>query len=181
MSRLTTSLVKGWLKQTQGLQERPLERPRARLESCMECGGDAYSSVVINLCFDLVEARDTLARASLIRKERSGTVKGVKMSERKVLIGKVPVDSGQIVLLDPRHLELWDGSEDYDGVVEATSNANGGDGFVCKKWGGAPGHPMGVACRTGGDGFFPVYAVFGDDKKPNLITGIEVQFGVLHA
>lgn len=61
MNYLKTSLVEDWLRQTREWQkDPPAERPSKQLGSCGDCGGDAFSSVVIWLCLDLIDARNTL-------------------------------------------------------------------------------------------------------------------------
>lgn len=86
---------------------------------------------------------------------------------KKVLIGSIGVDSGQVMIGDPCYLDEWKANEfdasaaypteatgtfDYDGACRATCSAAGH---------GELGNGRAVASETlYGDGRYPVYAVY---------------------
>ena len=98
---------------------------------------------------------------------------------KRVLIGSIGVDSGQVMVVDPCYLSNWKANEfdptvgspteptgtfDYDGACRATCSEAGhgvldANPQVGNRAGGAVG--MAVASKTMyGDGVYPVYAVY---------------------
>ena len=122
-------------------------------------------------------------------KTKTKSATKAKPQEKKILLGHVGVDSGQLLITDPCYLHDWkdnppEGEErpckglysySYDGACSAT----GAEG----KFGGALrfalGHEgAGVALSTGfGDGVYPVYAYVRDcgEWGPRVVR-VEVEF-----
>jgi hypothetical protein len=89
---------------------------------------------------------------------------------RDKLIGHVPVDSGQAILMDPCYASAGFGDDyngngkptggDYDAVCRVTVDGDMA-GPISLPASGYPDQAMGVAFSTGwGDGNYPVYAEF---------------------
>lgn len=81
------------------------------------------------------------------------------------LVGRVPVDSSQIVVLDPVNLP-GDSEPYYQRVVELTLDKGAGEVTFEAA---SPGEPDGVAVETNTDGSFPVYVTYGKDGSPTEI------------
>jgi hypothetical protein len=92
----------------------------------------------------------------------------------KKIIGACPVDSGQLIIIDPSYLREWrDGDHDdtrshYGQTCAATLGEDGGGEVLISAIAG-----VGVAFSTGyGDGYYPVKATYEDGR----IKKIEIIF-----
>ena len=96
-------------------------------------------------------------------------------------IGCVPVDSGQLVVVDPCHLADWKGGDweekkkkqnnDYGGVAQVTMKKCHGEYTLMKR--PKERNHLVATITGGGDGLFPVFAVF----KYGELVRLEVRFG----
>lgn len=89
----------------------------------------------------------------------------------KKLLGYAPVDSGQLIIIDPCYLSKWkDGESDdltshYGKACEKTLKEGGGQILVSNVAG------FGVVTGTyDGDGTYPVYAHIDHTGRPTKIT-----------
>jgi len=101
---------------------------------------------------------------------------------KKFLIGHCPVDSGQILLIDPCYLDKWkdndfdpnDFSSDlsYNSACHETTKNKHLGGTI----GGHDGQGQGVAISSGcGDGYYPVYATY-EEACGKRIKSITIKF-----
>ena len=99
---------------------------------------------------------------------------------KKQIIGYAPVDSGQLIVIDPCYLEDWKAGEvkfkddavvnasdnHYAATCAATTGENSGGEILIMGVGG-----NGVAFSTGyGDGHYPVTAEYDDNSRIIRIT-----------
>lgn len=107
----------------------------------------------------------------------------INMERKTELLGFVGVDSGQLMITDPCYVKDFksdqfkgDGSEkegeySYSGVCKTTMNAENGGPLKF-----AMGHEgAGVAFSTGGDGTYPVNAVYDEDGRIIKIEIVLIQ------
>jgi len=114
--------------------------------------------------------------------------------ERKVLIGSIGVDSGQVMVVDPCYLDKWKANEfsfehgsdaprhteptgtfDYDGACHATcSEAGHGVLDLRPELGNRAQGTIGMAIASEtqyGDGCYPVYAIYeGRNTRPSRLV-----------
>lgn len=86
------------------------------------------------------------------------------------MIGQIPVDSGQIMIVDPCYIRNWDDKYEpdapsdvlgYAGCCSASNNAD-----LAGEVGG-----VGVVTGTGyGDGYYPVYATYTAEGRVARVT-----------
>lgn len=102
--------------------------------------------------------------------------------KNKKLLGYAPVDSGQLILIDPCYLSDWKDGEykpekkatnDYARACEITQNENAGGEMLVSGIGGT-----GVVFSSGmGDGNYPVIAHYEESEKfGRRIKSIEIKF-----
>ena len=93
---------------------------------------------------------------------------------KRVLLGRVFVDSGQLVLVDPAYLRDW-----KDGEFDLEKRPNNSYAECCLKslsvqGGGPVFNDLGVCFSTGwGDGIYPVYA----SREDGRIVKVEIEMG----
>ena len=87
----------------------------------------------------------------------------------KYKVGSVPVDSGQLIIVDPMYLKNWWNKNDYPAASQITSSQKlagmcfpGGLGRV----------NVALASATNGNGQFPVYI---DVNEKGEVTSIEIK------
>ena len=86
------------------------------------------------------------------------------------LVGHVPVDSAQVIVLDPANLPD-DGEAAYQRVVKLTTKKGAGPVKLGADERGTPGT---VAVETNRDGRFPVYVRYDDGGEPlEIIVRLE--------
>lgn len=97
----------------------------------------------------------------------------IEQELKKVYLGRVTVDSGQLIVVDPCYLGNWrDGEADQPGnhyydCCEANSKGEGGEILISGSFG------TGVTFTSGlGDGMYSVYAYKDAD---NIIKKIEIE------
>ncbi len=96
---------------------------------------------------------------------------------QKKIIGYAPVDSGQLIVVDPCYLREWkDGNVDddshYGRACQATLGKDGGGSILVSGIAGD-----GVAFSTGwGDGLYPVIAHYGEGENDGRIMKITIDF-----
>ena len=78
------------------------------------------------------------------------------------LVGHVPVDSAQLIVLDPANLPD-DGEAAYQRVVKLTTKKGAGPVKLSADERGKPGT---VAIETNVDGMFPVYVSYDENGQP---------------
>jgi hypothetical protein len=78
------------------------------------------------------------------------------------LVGHIPVDSAQIIVLDPANLPD-DGEAAYQRVVKLTTKKGAGPVKLSAEERGKPGT---VAVETNTDGVFPVYVRYDENGQP---------------
>ena len=78
------------------------------------------------------------------------------------LVGHIPVDSAQVIVLDPANLPD-DGEAAYERVVELTTKKGAGPVKLSADERGKPGT---VAVETNIDGMLPVYVSYDEDGQP---------------
>ena len=85
---------------------------------------------------------------------------GEDVADRRVLLGRVGVDSGQLVIVDPCYIGSALTADHYDRICEVTTNTPHQGGSIPYE-GGHEG--LAVAFSSGiGDGVYDVYATIGD-------------------
>jgi len=85
-----------------------------------------------------------------------------KESATKKLLGHIPVDSAQVILLDPANLPDH-GEAAYERVVKLTTKKGAGEVKLSADERGKPGT---VAVETNMDGIFPVYVSYDENGQP---------------
>jgi hypothetical protein len=78
------------------------------------------------------------------------------------LVGHIPVDSAQVIVLDPANLPD-DGEAAYERVVKLTTKQGAGPVKLSADERGKPGT---VAVETNMDGMFPVYVSYDENGQP---------------
>ena len=90
-----------------------------------------------------------------------------KKQQKRVLLGRFAVDSGQFMIIDPCYVlgkgyELT--KEQYDKICKITNKTTGGE--IKER--------LAVVSRTrDGDGCYPVYAIYDHDGR---LSKIEIEF-----
>jgi hypothetical protein len=128
-----------------------------------------------------------------LQEEREQAVKDL-LSKRKVVsnetheIGRVSVDSGQLMLTDPCYIDSrWKrdtGCPEHWGLFSATPNEFSYHGACCQTMSELAGGQMeingmlgsAVSVRTGwGDGLYPVFATYGEDGRVAEVTVVFIE------
>jgi hypothetical protein len=78
------------------------------------------------------------------------------------LVGHIPVDSAQVIVLDPANLPD-DGEAAYERIVKLTTQKGAGPVKLSPDERGKPGT---VAVETNVDGMFPVYVSYDENGQP---------------
>ncbi len=78
------------------------------------------------------------------------------------LVGRIPVDSAQVIVLDPAN-SPDDGEAAYERVVQLTTKKGAGPVKLSADERGKPGA---VAVETNRDEMFPVYVSYDDNGQP---------------
>ena len=86
---------------------------------------------------------------------------------KKYMVGRVPVDTGQVIIVDPVNANKFT-RDDYEDASRVTLKEDVPAGETFTKGEGRT--PLGVACATPGDGKYPVYLYTDDEGKPVSIV-----------
>lgn len=117
------------------------------------------------------------------------------MNQNRQLVGRVAVDSGQVIVTDPCYLESWGSHEPnweerklipggktmndlYDAPKDLPYDYAGACVASCSEAGGAElNDGSAVSVRTGyGDGFYPVYVEYVDEGMGRCVARLVVEF-----